>query len=63
MSDNKENNINLGPDGQKPREMSNFKNKVWEIIFEAETPKGKAFDVVLLWAIFFSVVAVMLETV
>lgn len=48
---------------QKPEEMSDFKNKVWEIIFEAETPKGKAFDVILLWAIFFSVLAVMLETV
>jgi len=63
MSDSKENNINLDPDGQKPREMSNFKNKVWEVIFEAETPMGKVFDVVLLWAIFFSVIAVMLETV
>ena len=63
MSDSKENNINLDPDGQKPKEMSSFKNKVWEIIFEAETPRGKVFDVVLLWAIFFSVVAVMLETV
>jgi len=48
---------------QKPEEMSDFKNKVWEIIFEAETRSGKIFDVVLLWAIFFSVLAVMLETV
>jgi voltage-gated potassium channel len=40
-----------------------LKHKIWEIIFEAETPTGKAFDVVLLWAIFFSVLAVMLETV
>lgn len=48
---------------QKPEEMSDFKNKVWEIIFEAETRSGKFFDVALLWAIFFSVLAVMLETV
>jgi len=40
-----------------------LKNRIWEIIFEAETPSGKAFDVILLWAIFFSVLAVMLETV
>jgi len=34
-----------------------------EIIFEADTPAGKAFDVVLLWLIVASVVAVMLESV
>lgn len=34
-----------------------------QIIFEADTPAGKLFDVILLWAILFSVVAVMLETV
>ena len=34
-----------------------------EIIFEADTPAGRAFDVTLLWAIALSVVAVMLETV
>lgn len=45
----------------KPR--SGLRQKVWEIIFEAETPKGKIFDVILLWSIFFSVLAVMLETV
>ncbi len=33
------------------------------IIFEADTPAGKAFDVALLWAIVFSVTAVMLESV
>ncbi len=45
------------------RSRSGLKQKVWEIIFEAETPMGKAFDVILLWSIFFSVLAVMLETV
>ena len=40
-----------------------FREKLWEIIFEAETPSGKAFDVMLLIAIGLSVVAVMLESV
>ena len=34
-----------------------------EIIFFADTPAGKAFDVVLLWLIIISVAAVMLESV
>lgn len=33
------------------------------IIFEAETPAGKAFDVALLWAILLSIAVVMLESV
>jgi len=40
-----------------------FREKLWEIVFEAETPMGKAFDVALLWAIGLSVLVVMLETV
>jgi voltage-gated potassium channel len=44
-----------------PRE--SFRERLWEVIFEAETPSGKAFDVVLLWAIGLSVIAVMLESV
>lgn len=48
---------------QNPNESKGLKHKIWEVIFEAETPSGKVFDVVLLWAIFFSVIAVMLETV
>ena len=40
-----------------------WKLKMHEIIFEADTPKGKLFDVILLWAILASVLAVMLETV
>lgn len=35
----------------------------YEVIFEAETPAGKAFDVVLLVAIVLSIAAVMLESV
>ncbi|MEQ8624788.1 MAG: ion transporter [Vicingaceae bacterium] len=40
-----------------------WKVKMHEIIFEADTPAGKLFDVILLWAILLSVIAVMLETV
>jgi len=36
---------------------------LYEVIFEADTPAGKAFDVVLLGAILLSVLAVMLESV
>lgn len=36
---------------------------LWEVVFEAETFAGKAFDIGLLWAIGLSVVVVMLETV
>ncbi len=34
-----------------------------EVIFEAETPLGRGFDILLLWMILLSVIAVMLETV
>ena len=40
-----------------------FKQKLWEVIFEAETPSGKVFDVTLLWIIAISVLVVMLESV
>ena len=40
-----------------------LKNKLYEIIYEADTQAGKAFDVVLLFLIVASVVLVMLESV
>lgn len=40
-----------------------IRNKIHEIIFEADTPAGKAFDVALLIAITASVLVVMLESV
>lgn len=40
-----------------------LKQRLWEIIFEAETPAGKYFDIALLWLIAASVVVVMLESV
>ena len=39
------------------------KNRLHEVIFEADTPLGKLFDVVLLLAIVLSVGVVMLESV
>ncbi len=43
--------------------MNKFKDKLYEIVFEADTPKGKAFDVLLLFAILMSILVVMLESV
>ncbi|WP_442266618.1 ion transporter [Tenacibaculum sp. ZS6-P6] len=41
----------------------NWKQKLHEIIYEADTPGGKLFDVILLIAILFSIAIVMLESV
>lgn len=43
--------------------MQSWRKSLHEIIFEADTPKGKLFDVVLLWAILLSVGIVFLESV
>tara|TARA_B100000902_G_scaffold397426_1_gene461200 strand:+ start:9120 stop:9920 length:801 start_codon:yes stop_codon:yes gene_type:complete len=40
-----------------------LKNKLFHVIFEAETPSGKLFDIILLISIVISVFCVMLETV
>lgn len=48
-------------DNIKPNK--NWKAKLHEIIYEAETPSGKLFDVLLLIAILASIVLVMLESV
>ncbi|MDN5204376.1 ion transporter [Fulvivirgaceae bacterium BMA10] len=42
---------------------SPWRRKLYKIIFEHDTPAGKAFDVVLLWVILLSVLIVMLESV
>lgn len=42
---------------------SGFRAQLHEVIFEADTPVGKAFDVALIISILLSVVAVMLESV
>jgi len=41
----------------------NYRKKLHEIIFEAETPAGKAFDIVLIILILITVLAVILESV
>jgi voltage-gated potassium channel len=40
-----------------------WRKKLYTIIFEAETPPGKAFDILLLWAIVLSVFTVCLESI
>ncbi len=47
----------------KDNNKHNWKSKLHEIIYEADTPSGKLFDVVLLIAILASIVLVMLESV
>jgi voltage-gated potassium channel len=40
-----------------------WRARAFEIIFESRTPPGKLFDVILLWAIFLSVIAVLVDSV
>ncbi len=47
----------------EPSDSSRWQHKLHEVIFEADTPAGKRFDVALLWVILISVIAVMLESV
>jgi voltage-gated potassium channel len=49
------------PSEQSPSAGIRF--RLHTIIFEADTPAGRAFDIALLWAIVFSIIAVMLESV
>ena len=46
-----------------PGKERDLRNKLYEIIFEADTPAGKWFDIVLLWAILLSVLVVFLESI
>ena len=48
---------------ENSKRSSNWKSKLHEIIYEADTPAGKLFDVVLLVVIIASIVLVMLESV
>jgi len=47
----------------KKKEYSLFRERLHEIIFEADTPQGKTFDIALLIAILASIIVVMIETV
>jgi len=42
---------------------TSFRKKLYEIIFEADTKAGKAFDIVLFIAILVSIILVMLNSV
>ena len=46
-----------------PNQRAHWRELLYEIIFEADTPAGKAFDVALLIVIVASVLAIMLESV
>lgn len=49
---------------EPPSSRSNTRRERWrKIIFEADTPAGRAFDIILLWVIGLSVAVVMLESV
>ena len=48
---------------RKKPEQGSWRSKTHEIIFEADTPVGKAFDIALIVSIVASVVAVMLDSV
>ena len=51
------------PELAKEKKLTPLQKKIHEIIFEADTPMGKLFDVVLILCILLSVLAVMLESV
>ena len=48
---------------QKKKQHSTWKNILHEIIYEADTPAGKWFDIILLFLILASIAVVMLESV
>ena len=50
------------PDPPPTDEPQTWRQRIHEIIFEADTPAGKLFDVVLILAIILSVIAVMLDS-
>jgi voltage-gated potassium channel len=47
----------------KSNQSKNWRQKIHEIIYEADTPAGKLFDVLLLIVILISILLVMLESV
>ena len=48
---------------EKPQRLTGWRLRAHEVIYESDTPSGKAFDVVLILAIIASVLIVMLESV
>lgn len=47
----------------KPGGRSPWRDRLYTVIFEADTPTGRLFDICLIWAILISVAAVMLDSV
>ena len=45
------------------KNITNWRKALHELIYEADTKKGKVFDIVLLWVIIASIILVMLESV
>ena len=48
---------------KEDEKLSPWKNKLHEIIYEADTPMGKLFDIILFILIIFSIILIMLESV
>ncbi|REE81866.1 voltage-gated potassium channel [Lutibacter oceani] len=48
---------------EKQKDNRHWKVKLHEIIYEADTPNGKLFDIILIFAIIASIILVMLESV
>jgi len=48
--------------GSELKPQTSFRLRLHEIIFESDTPAGKAFDVTLIWAILLSLALVILES-
>jgi voltage-gated potassium channel len=46
---------------QDRRRRATWRREMYRVIFEADSPGGRLFDVALLWAIVLSVIAVMLD--
>ena len=53
----------IQPSSPRAPALSPWRQQMHEVIFEADTPAGKAFDVMLIFAILISVVAVMMESI
>lgn len=50
-------------EARSPKTITPWRQKLWVIIFESDTPAGKAFDIILLIAILSSVSVVLLESI
>jgi voltage-gated potassium channel len=45
------------------KNLDSLKSDLYVIIYEADTPAGRMFDIVLIWSIILSVIIVVLESV